>query len=242
VADLNLDMTYPANKKTRALVRILGKRADAIPIRMWCYVGKNHPDTGDLVGYSSDELAVILMERPVGKVLSALVDVGFLEVVENGYHVHDWEDRAGHLRVFHDRARKAAHKRWSKYDSSSATSTTPSTARGNAPSNAPVRSLPVLSCPSPSPHGVLKTGSRPGNGRDPLGPSAPPEARAAAEKRRLGDAWFESGGATEKPEAWLTAVSYGPESRNDERERLLLWEGGDDAAFTRHVFEMGPTP
>jgi hypothetical protein len=82
--------------------------------------------------------------------------------------------------------------------------------------------------------------------RDPLGPDAPPEVRVAAEKRRVGDAWFESGGTSEKPEPWLTAMSYGPDSRNDERERLLLWEGGDDQAFTRYVseraFEMGPTP
>jgi hypothetical protein len=85
-----------------------------------------------------------------------------------------------------------------------------------------------------------------GNGRDPLGLSAPPEVQAAAAKRQAGDAWFESGGTSEKPPPWLTALSYGPESRNDERERLLLWEGGDDEAFTRHVadraFEMGPTP
>jgi hypothetical protein len=86
--------------------------------------------------------------------------------------------------------------------------------------------------------------------RDPFGPDAPPEARAAAEKRRAGDAWFDSGGTSRKPEPWLTALSYGPDSRNDERERLLLWESGDDEAFTRHVApreesslaEAGPTP
>jgi hypothetical protein len=171
VADLNLDMAYPANKKTRLLLRTLGKRADAIPVRLWCYVGKNHPGTGDLIGYSDDELAIVLGERPVKKIIAALIEVGFLEVVDGGYHVHDWEDRAGHLKVFHERAREAAHSRWKKHRASNATSKPTSTASSSPPSNAsrnaPVLSGPVLSGPPLPPQGFLKsTGNGTGAGEE----------------------------------------------------------------------------
>lgn len=71
--------------------------------------------------------------------------------------------------------------------------------------------------------------------RDPFGPGVPEEVRAAGEKRRIDEEWIKSGGKTAKAQPFLPPSSYGPDSRNDERERLLIWEGGNDEAFTRQV-------
>lgn len=90
-----------------------------------------------------------------------------------------------------------------------------------------------------------------GNRRDPLAPGAPEPVRTAARKRLALAAWDEEAGERltrgdqnlpPRPPPFELASTYGLDSRNDERERLLLWEGGDDEAFTRHAFEMGPKP
>ncbi|HEX7600565.1 MAG TPA: hypothetical protein VF316_03125 [Polyangiaceae bacterium] len=69
--------------------------------------------------------------------------------------------------------------------------------------------------------------------RDPFAPDAPSEARAAAEKRRIADEWIESGGAMAPPPSFLPAAAYGPDSRDDERVRLMKWEEGDNDTFDR---------
>lgn len=118
---LNLDIDYFTNRKTSRLIGLLGRGAAELPIRLWAYCGKHHPESGSLTGYSAQEIeSVVGWWGGSGKMVEAMVSVGFLEKTETGYQVHDWLEHAGHLAAFKKRARAAAKKRWDKYASSNA--------------------------------------------------------------------------------------------------------------------------
>lgn len=115
--EINVSVDYFGHIKTRRLVARLGKGADLLPLRMWCYCGKHHKkDKGRLNGYEPSEFEAVVLEwwgKP-GDAIKALIDVGFLEKTATGYLVHNWEDRNGHLDALHERAKKAARARWDK--------------------------------------------------------------------------------------------------------------------------------
>lgn len=175
----------------------------------------------------------------------ALVAAGLFEKTPNGLIIHDFLDfqrsRAEVLAIVEKRreaGRLGGRPRKQTENTLEANSLGKKSKRQ---SKTEPTSHPIPSHPSPTGNGeVISEGGAPGDlsgvlGRDPLGPSAPLEARAAAEKRRAGEEYFESVGGRGKVPQWFTASSYGPDSRNDERERLMLWEAGEDDAFTRHV-------
>lgn len=110
---LNLDLDFFNHPKTLRLVGLLGRGSDSLPPKLWCYCGKFHTKDGQLDGYSEGEIETILgwWGEP-GKMVDAMLRVGFLERMENGFAVHDWKNHSGHLYALQVRASNAAKSRW----------------------------------------------------------------------------------------------------------------------------------
>lgn len=113
MAYLNLDLDYFDHPKTKRLVGLLGRGSDGLPVRLWCYCGKYHADTGDLTGYSAQDLESLIgwWGQP-GRCIEALIQFKFLERTESGYRVHDWEKINGHIAAFKLRAQAGAAEKW----------------------------------------------------------------------------------------------------------------------------------
>lgn len=112
---LNLDLNYFDNPKTLRLIGLLGKGSEVLPIKLWCYCGKHHTESGRLVGYSTEEIESVLgWWGESGKMVEAMVKVQFLEIKDDEYFLHDWLEHEGHLAAFKKRAKQAARKRWGK--------------------------------------------------------------------------------------------------------------------------------
>lgn len=121
------------------LVGLLGKNADILPIRLWCYTGNHHSRNGKLADHSPEEIeAAVGWWGEAGKMVEAMLTVGFLDKIENGYRIHAWLEHSGHLAAFHKRAKHAAKERWKKWAKN---------ATGDASSNAQAS---AGQCPNPS--------------------------------------------------------------------------------------------
>lgn len=115
MANLNLDLDYFDHPKTIRLIGLLGKGSDSIPIRLWCFLGKYHARDGMLLGYSPEAIEQTLRWRgEPGKAIEALIAVGFLHQVENGYKAHDWREHQGHIWALKKRNKKVSNNRWKK--------------------------------------------------------------------------------------------------------------------------------
>lgn len=121
---INVDLNYPDHPKTTRLMFLLGRGAEILPIRLWCWVGKHHSESGRLTGYSTQEIeASIGWRGKAGKAVEALErcgehigEPGFLAPIPpsegGGWEVVGWTERNGHIAVFRERSRNAARKRW----------------------------------------------------------------------------------------------------------------------------------
>lgn len=113
MAYLNLDLDYFSHPKVTRLVGLVGVEHVAIPIKLWCYVGKFHCEDGLLASYSAGEVeAAVGWAGESGKLVAALLKVEFLEETDEGYLVHDWLEHGGHLAAFKKRSKKANTIRW----------------------------------------------------------------------------------------------------------------------------------
>lgn len=121
---LNLDLNYFSHPKTMRLTGLLGKEAEVLPIKLWCYCGKHHCQDGKLSGYSPQEVeAVVKWWGKSGDMVTAMLKTAHIrELSEGGYEVVDWLEHNGHLAMFKERARKAAQERWGISETSNATS------------------------------------------------------------------------------------------------------------------------
>lgn len=118
---LNLDLDFFSHPKTVRLVGLLGRDAEVLPIRLWCYCGRHHCVSGRLSGYSPQEVeSAVGWWGKSGEMVAAMLKVGFIEQVADGYQVHDWSEHAGHLAAFKKRAKSAARKRWRSIATSNA--------------------------------------------------------------------------------------------------------------------------
>lgn len=113
---INLDCDYFDHPKTVQLVRLLGKGAEVLPIRLWCDCGKYHYEDGRLTGYSKQEIEQrVRWWGSPGKCAAALVATGFLDVDSDGtFVVHNFINRCGHIAAFKERGRKGAKAKWDK--------------------------------------------------------------------------------------------------------------------------------
>jgi hypothetical protein len=115
MSNLNVDINYFEHRKTRRLVSLLGKDADVLPLRLWAYCAKTRAFDGKLLGYAPEEIELHIGWRgKVSACIDAMIDVGFVERIEGGFKVHDYEIEQGHLAAFAKKAYEAAMARWSK--------------------------------------------------------------------------------------------------------------------------------
>lgn len=115
---LNLSLDYFDHRKTKRLVGLLGRGAEVLPIRLWCYCGKYHTNDGSLADYSEQEIESIAgWWGVIGKAVEALIRVGFLEIDadSSAIRIHDWEEHAGHFVRYHEAAKVAARVRWERF-------------------------------------------------------------------------------------------------------------------------------
>ena len=113
--DLNLDLDYFTHPKTQRLIGLLGKGAEVLPLRLWCYCGKYHTEDGRLTGYSAREIeSLVGWWGDPGVLVDALIKVRFLEGEEENYLCHDWAERNGHIQALKERNQKAAKSRYDK--------------------------------------------------------------------------------------------------------------------------------
>ena len=116
MAYLNVDLNYFEHPKTRRLEGLLGPGSDCLPIRLWCYCGRVHPENGTLKGYSGKEIeSVCGWWGESGQMVDAMVKIGFLDATGESYQVCGWLEHQGHIVSFQKRARFANRKRWGKY-------------------------------------------------------------------------------------------------------------------------------
>jgi len=110
---LNLDLDYFEHRKTKRLVALLGRGADALPLRLWAYCGKFHSEDGVLSDYSVKEIEGICgWWGADGEMLAAMLRAGFLHSEGGVYLVHDWLEHQGHISAFKKKGRDNAIKRW----------------------------------------------------------------------------------------------------------------------------------
>jgi hypothetical protein len=115
VADINIDLDYFEHRKTKRTVGLLGRGADLLPIKLWRFCGKFHPDDGKLIGYSEQEIeSACDWWGEKGRMVEVFLLVGWLEIIEGGYQVHDWLEHQGHLKAYKKRAQEAAKARWNR--------------------------------------------------------------------------------------------------------------------------------
>lgn len=136
---INLDLDYFDNPKTMHLTSLLGKGAEVLPIRVWCYCGKHYAETGRLTGLSTDTVEQIAGWRgPKGKAVEAMLTAGFLtKDEESGYfQIPNWLEHAGHIAAYHKKGKEMAQKRYASSAASTAASNADSSAASSADSNA----------------------------------------------------------------------------------------------------------
>lgn len=152
-SDIRLSVSFWDHWKTIVLKEDLGYQAVESLQRLWCFSAINKP-TGKLVGMNSRaiEIAARWPGDP-GVLIAKLVELAFLDFIDDVYELHDWEEHNGYVVHAPDRsekAKKAASARWESKNGKSpppknATSNATSNAQSNAPSPAP------SPAPDPSP-------------------------------------------------------------------------------------------
>lgn len=113
---INLDIGYFDHIKTVRLASMLGRGAEMLPIRLWCYCGIHPKDNGTLTDFSADDVEAVILKwwGKRGQAVEALVKVGFLDFDGTTYRAHGFNEKNGHIIAFHERAVKAAGARWGK--------------------------------------------------------------------------------------------------------------------------------
>ncbi len=98
VDDIRIKATFKGHRKRKRLRRILGDRATDYLIDFWISVAESRP-TGELTGWNAFDIADAAdYPGDPDEFYNALVDVGFLDVSDNGcINVHNWTKRQGYV-------------------------------------------------------------------------------------------------------------------------------------------------
>jgi hypothetical protein len=151
--DIRLRLSFRSHPKTKKLKLKLGPEAVLSFIWLLMFAAESRSD-GDLVGLDEEDLA-LAGDWPGDpkEFVDVLVAVGYLDVIEDGWRIHDWRDNnpwAAGAKERSEKARKAAEARWSdpgpptkkqahrpESDAPSMGRAKPRAESGNAPSPSP---------------------------------------------------------------------------------------------------------
>ncbi len=116
--DIRIPVSFRNHRKRRKLALLVGDGATGYLIDLWIGTAANRP-SGELHGW--DEMDIALEANYPGdakEFVAALVQVGFLDVAEDGtYLVHDWVDHNGYASDADTRSEVASKNqiiRWAK--------------------------------------------------------------------------------------------------------------------------------
>lgn len=165
---LNLDIDYFNHRKTKRLIRLLGKGSEVLPLKLWVYTARYFADDGRLTGISAQEIEdECQWWGSSGEMVRVMLlpEVKFLIQDAETICVHQWIDHEGHISAFSERAQKGAQKRWENYRNrdapSNPTSNASSIATSNAPTKPPKPPEPTKSFAAEPPAAVEPKVSRP---------------------------------------------------------------------------------
>ena len=117
-SDMRLDVDFVDHPKTKKLIRKAGFESFYCLIKLFSTASKIYPkgclkgcdasDIEDIAGWTGDE----------GVFINALMDekIGFIDIIDDEYHIHDWEEHQPwiyHSDVRSKIAKKNADARWS---------------------------------------------------------------------------------------------------------------------------------
>ena len=178
-SDIRLAVSFRGHRKRKRLRLLLGPGSTDRLIDLWIATAMNHPD-GVLRGMDVTDIALEAgWEEDPQKLVSALMECGFLDRTENGaYALHDWEDHQAyviHAERRKAQARNAAAARWNPREEADM----PGECHRHPGSNAPSllssslhnSSLPSNSSQEEERESSLRSDSLSG----PDGPDVPPE-------------------------------------------------------------------
>jgi len=90
--DARIMTSLPAHPKTKKLIRRHGQAAGWNLICLFLFARDNKPD-GDFTGMTAEDIELAAdWQGKDGEFIESLVDLGFLDEVDGGYLIHDWED------------------------------------------------------------------------------------------------------------------------------------------------------
>jgi len=114
MADFRVDVGFFRHVKTKKLKRMLGIEGVMLLQMLWAYAAENKHDGEHIYSIEDIELAVD-WDGENGAFGISLEEIGFIDRVENGYVLHEWEDHNGFAATANTRsekARVAANARW----------------------------------------------------------------------------------------------------------------------------------
>lgn len=115
--DIRVMTTFPHHHKTKKLRRKLGAEGVCALMFLWLFAAENRPD-GVLSGMDEDDICIAAQwDGDASSMLQALLEVGFLELVEGNYIIHDWVENnpwAASAPARKAKAEHAAKARWDK--------------------------------------------------------------------------------------------------------------------------------
>lgn len=167
--DIRVMTTFPHHHKTKKLRRKLGAEGVCALMFLWLFAAENRPD-GVLSGMDEDDICIAAQwDGDASSMLQALLEVGFLELIEGDYVIHDWAENnpwAASAPARKAKAEHAAKARWEKRNAISSKQDAPSIESDAASMNEHCSIMPVagfsnapspIPSPSPSPNPSLKT-------------------------------------------------------------------------------------
>ncbi|MEG6507070.1 hypothetical protein [Nitratidesulfovibrio sp. 1201_IL3209] len=139
--DFRVSVDFFAHHKARKLRRRLGADALLSLLQLWAYAAKMRAD-GSLAGMDSEDVELAAgWDGDAGLFTKALVEVGFIDLCDDGMALHDWAENnpwVADEKSRKERAQKGAAARWAKHpECSSNAQAMPKHAFSNAPLPSP---------------------------------------------------------------------------------------------------------
>ena len=116
MADFRVDSAIFSHIKTKRLMRALGADGVMALFRLWAYAAGCKHGAEKVYTDEDVKLAVDWAGDP-GSLVAVLTDLGWLDAVEDGYLIHDWEEHNQYAATAAERSsqsRNAANARWKK--------------------------------------------------------------------------------------------------------------------------------